>query len=333
MSWATRYHKPIQKYWRGRTDAPKHAYVFQIVQLLDLRQVIPFAHQLTFALLGFRCDEGIRRNLGRIGAIDGPIAIREVLAKLPAPHPHITCYDAGDIVCHDGDLETAQKNLSECITMLLQKQIIPIVLGGGHELAWGHYRGIMQTYAQEKMGIINVDAHFDMRSLLDNERGSSGTPFLQIAEAHKKAKRPFDYNCIGIQHNSNIQSLFTTAHEFAVHVLTAGEIQLDGDKPMHFINRVLRDNDKIYLSICLDAFAEPFAPGVSAPQPLGLFPWHVIPMVRQVAASGKAVSYDVAELSPVFDIDKRTARLAANLIYEIMQHHKTEEKFNTGNIT
>jgi len=47
----------------------------------------------------------------------------------------------------------------------------------------------------------------------------------------------------------------------------------------------------------------PYAPGVSAPQPLGVLPWQILPLVRQLAASGKVVSYDIAELSPKYDID------------------------------
>ena len=72
-------------------------------------------------------------------------------------------------------------------------------------------------------------------------------------------------------------------------------------------------------------FAAPFAPGVSAVQPLGLYPWHVIPLARQLAASGKVLSYELSELSPRYDIDQRTARLAANLIYEIIHHHSDEK--------
>jgi len=43
--------------------------------------------------------------------------------------------------------------------------------------------------------------------------------------------------------------------------------------------------------------------------------------VRKLAGSGKVVSYDIAELSPPYDIDSRTAKLSANLIYEIIHHH------------
>jgi len=61
---------------------------------------------------------------------------------------------------------------------------------------------------------------------------------------------------------------------------------------------------------------------VSAPQVLGLTPWQIIPYLRLLAQSGKVISYDIAELSPHYDIDQRTVKLAAHLIYEIILHHQ-----------
>ena len=148
-----------------------------------------------------------------LAAAEGPNAIRTVLAKLPVQRQQIICYDAGNISCTDGDLEHAQKALAEAVHILLKHNITPIVLGGGHELAWGHYQGIAKKFPNEELGIINFDAHFDMRPLLPDDKGSSGTPFLQIAHAHEKARRSFDYNCIGIQRAGNIPLLFATAEE------------------------------------------------------------------------------------------------------------------------
>ena len=96
------------------------------------------------------------------------------------------------------------------------------------------------------------------------------------------------------------------------------------EKCVDFIDRVIDQNEMVYVSICMDVFAAALAPGVSAIQPLGLLPWHVIPLIRQLASSGKVISYDIAELSPRYDFDHRTAKLAANLIYEIV-HHDSEQ--------
>ena len=93
------------------------------------------------------------------------------------------------------------------------------------------------------------------------------------------------------------------------------------EKCVDFVDRVIDENDLIYISLSLDVFSPAFAPGVSTIQPLGLTPWHIIPLIRQLAASGKVISYDIVEHVPRYDIDHRTAKLAASLIYEIIHHH------------
>ncbi len=323
MSWKNRYSPPVNIPWQGRQDLPANACLFQVMKLFDLTQPDNTVHHPAFAFIGFCCDEGIRRNHGRPGAAGGPADIRSMAAKLPLPRDDVHYYDAGDITCLDGNLEETQQALATAVSMLLKANIIPIVLGGGHELAWGHYQGIAAHYPAEKLGIVNIDAHFDMRPLLAEQKGSSGTPFLQIAAAHERANRAFDYSCFGIQQTGNMKLLFETAERYKTHVITADDIHFgDTEKQTQFANRVISDNQIIYLSLCMDTFAAPFAPGVSAPQAMGILPWTVIPLIRQLAASGKIVSYDLAELSPPYDRDNRTAKLAASFIFEIMHHHQ-----------
>jgi formiminoglutamase len=325
MSWNSRYIPPDKNQWHGRPDTPPSACFFQIMQTINLLDHKPIdKSQPTFALLGFKCDEGIRRNHGRAGAAEGPNAIRQALAKLPVHKQTFRCVDVGNIVCPDEDLEASQHALADVVAILLRHGVIPIVLGGGHELAWGHYQGIEKVWPKLDLGIVNFDAHFDMRPLLPNEKGSSGTPFLQIAKAHETEKKRFDYNCVGIQHTGNIRQLFETAKQYHTKFILADELhQGQLEKCVDFVDRIIDQNEIIYTSICLDVFSSAFSPGVSAIQPLGLWPWHVIPLVQKLAASGKTITYDIAEMSPRYDIDQCTAKLAANLIYEIMHHHNS----------
>lgn len=324
MNWDSRYLPPDHAIWHGRVDTPDHSCLYQQVKLLNLlTDDIPIASQVTFAIIGFRSDEGIQRDLGRTGASEGPTAIRHRLARLPIQKPNIQCYDVGNIICTDHDLEASQAALAEVIALLLQKNILPIVIGGGHEIAWGHYQGIQQIYqADKRLGIINFDAHFDLHPTHSKTQGSASTAFYQIAEAHREHKRNFDYNCIGIQHAGNIRQSFDIAKKFRTKFILADELHQGlQEKCVDFIDRIIDENDIIYMSLSLDVFAPAFAPGVSAIQPLGLNPWHLIPLIRQLAASGKMVSYDIAEHVPRYDIDHRTAKLAATLIYEIIHHH------------
>ena len=265
-------------------------------------------------LAGFSCDEGVRRNNGRPGAKDGPEVIRNALARL-AWHHAGEMLDAGDVDCSEEDLETAQEAFGHLISKLLKAGSFPIGIGGGHEIAFGHYLGIREFIPDAKLGIINFDAHFDMR-IPDNGRGNSGTSFYQIATHAADHGLPFHYLCIGIQKENNSRQLFETARTYEANWIEASEVHITELKILknrleHFLETV----DHVYVSYCLDVFNASFAPGVSAVNPLGLNPDVVLPLTRHLLRSGKVISLDIAELNPHFDIDQRTARLAAALIY------------------
>lgn len=322
-NWESRYLPPDPLVWRGRTDAPEDACVYQHIKMLNLLSDKPtLAKPSTFALLGFQCDEGAQRDLARTGANEGPAAIRHRLVRLPIQNTSIQLYDAGNIICDDHDLEASQAALAEIVAILLAHNIRPIVLGGGHEVAWGHFQGISKAYTNtRKIGVINFDAHFDMHPMDPEHPGSATTAFYQIASEIIKG-RQLDLNCIGIQHAGNVRQLFEIAKSYNTNIILADELhQGQKEKCFDFVDRISDQNEVIYVSLSLDVFSPAFAPGVSTIQPLGLDPWHIIPLLRQIAASGKVVAYDIAELTPRYDIDHRTAKLAAALVYEIIHHH------------
>ena len=86
--------------------------------------------------------------------------------------------------------------------------------------------------------------------------------------------------------------------------------------------------ENIHLSICCDVFNSANAPGVSAPQPFGLEPEMVLSFVKQILRSGKVISFDISEVSPRFDHDDNTAKLAAVIIYAVL--NTLAEEYNNG---
>lgn len=324
MNWESRYLPPDPNPWRGREDAPAGSCFFHHTKLINLlSDKLERTHEPAFAFVGFKCDEGAARDLGRTGAVEGPLSIRQRLARLPLQKSNIHLYDVGSITCTDHDMESSQAALGEIVKLLLEQNIHPIVLGGGHELAWGHFQGIAACNPPGKrLGIINFDAHLNLHPMEPSHRASSTTAFYQIARAHEEQNRHFDYNCIGTQHAGNVRKMFDKAKSFHTKILFAEELhQGQGEKSFDFIDRVIDENDMIYMSLSLDVFSPAYAPGVSSIQPLGLSPWNVIPLIRQIAASGKMIAYDICEHVPRYDIDHRTAKLAASLVYEIVHHH------------
>ena len=272
--------------------------------------------RLTPAIIGFNSDTGVIRNNGRAGSVSGSAAIRGSLNKLALDNSlnslQTNILDLGDIEVIQDDLELAQKDLGEVIANSHSNNVIPLVLGGGHETAYGHYLGLHQHYHDKNLLIINFDAHFDLRPLLDDGKGTSGTPFTQIAALRKTN---FNYFVLGIQPSANTQSLFNTAKDLNTDYIYASEfienINLIKEKLISKIDK----HDFIYLSFCMDVFGQAFAPGVSAPQALGLSPYQVMPLLDIVLSSNKLIAMDIVELNPKYDIDNQTAKLAAQLTW------------------
>lgn len=314
--WEICYRTP--QTWVGRSDSLTQERLFQLVKSIDLTQVQLKRVPNAVAFIGFASDEGVKRNLGRVGASEGPAAIRQQLANIAVHQRLPMLYDLGDITCRLGDLESAQIGLSQIVSKSLENGLLPVVIGGGHEVAWGHYQGIAQHTSQQKLGIINLDAHFDLRSCNQDGRGSSGSSFLQIAQARQDQGLDFSYLCLGIQPQANTKSLFKKADSLGVDYCEASLIYDDIKMVLDGIDTFLGEHDAIYLTLCMDVFAQAYAPGVSAPNSLGLTPQQVLAMLDKITKSGKVVSLDVAECSPPLDNDDATAKLAATMINSVL---------------
>lgn len=320
MTYLNTNYSPIDPaIWTGRIDGTEAAHLrwHQIIQHIDLREAGSLAGKHVF--LGFPVDEGVKRNKGRAGAAEGSLSLRKIMTNLPVQRAFdVQLADAGDIICIDNELEAAQAALSEAVSTILKKGGFPIVLGGGHEVTYGHYKGV-KAAKQGKVGVINFDAHFDLRSP-EATIATSGTGFHQIATEEKEAGSHLDYLAIGIQRISNTEALFDTAYNFGVDYIEAKDFHHMNNsfieyKLQSFLDRI----EHLYITIDLDVFAAAYAPGVSATAFNGLIPDTYFKLaLNQLMASPKLVSIDFAELNPTYDIDQRTAKLAADLIYMLL---------------
>ena len=297
-----------EKVWQGRADPGEKNRWHERVN-----QDITAEHNLS--LIGFCCDEGVKRNQGRVGASSGPDTIRSMLANLVYSASD-ALIDRGNVQCHDTELEQAQGELAEVVAEELTNNNLPIVLGGGHELAWGSYQGIRAVHPDLKLGIINFDAHFDLRPC--QPQSSSGTPFRQIAESSEVNNLTFNYLVMGINTAANTPSLFQYADRKNVHWVSDMDMGTRSIKSLeqHLV-KFCESADKLYVTICLDVFPAYSAPGVSAPASLGVNPLIIMQLIRTLKKfQHKTLLLEVAEMNPVYDIDNRTARLAARLIAE-----------------
>jgi len=191
-----------------------------------------------------------------------------------------------------------------------------VILGGGHDMAFGHFLGVARARGRAP-ACINFDAHLDMRPI-PADGPNSGTGFTQALQWCHEHQTPFRYAVLGTQRLANTAALFERAHDSGALIVDVDGFALDTiEEVMEALNEEVVD-EELCLSIDLDVFSAAYAPGVSAPGIMGIIPDAAFRrLYRGILESERVMGVEIAELCPAFDLDDRTARLGAALIFEI----------------
>ncbi|EAZ80041.1 formimidoylglutamase [Algoriphagus machipongonensis] len=311
------HENPNPEHWIGRkADQPEYWHQF-VKCISDFKWDEGGSHKV--GILGYPGEEGVIRNQGRPGTKKGPELIRSFLGGIAFHLPEdSSILDYGDIVTNGQDLESTQELICETVKSLLDSKHFPVLLGGGHDLAYAHGKGILNHLStkNEKLGIINLDAHFDLRPKV-KDKGHSGSPFSQL---YQEFPDQFNYLALGIQRAANPRSLFETAKQVKANYLVMEQFRLQNweyieEQIIWFLDSV----NKVYLTIDLDGFSSAYAPGVSAPSPMGFSPQIAFKAFELIAKSKKMISLDIVELNPLYDKDDATARLASRCVEYILR--------------
>lgn len=272
-------------------------------------------------LFGFPSDLGIRNAKGRSGATKGPEFIRKSLANI-AWHlnENQTVYDAGNLNCEWFDLQKSQQDLGNALAHFMRKKHTMVVLGGGHEVAYGSFIGLSETQPKEsRIGIINFSSFLGMNQL---DRITSLNPFSQIAEYCDKNDREFNYLCLGVNKQYNTQSVFKHAQDNkAQYIFDTKMSWLHIEQLEAKIKSFMHKIDVFYISFDLSVLPAYVAPGVSFPNAYGVqldIIEHLISVIKKNIGDKLKIA-DIAEYSPTYDQDKHTAQIASRLINLIIQ--------------
>lgn len=297
--------------WTGRTDPEDGPNALRLHQLET--------EGAKRGLIGFACDAGVARNKGRIGAKEAPQAIRSAMANLAAPNQAHRFTDFGTVTVDGDALEQGQTMLADLIARSFDPAERLVVLGGGHETAFGSYSGLRQAWPQSRIGIINLDAHLDLRAM-GGAGASSGTPFFQIQDLDPER---FDYLCLGLAPEANTQALVQRASDWGVRTVYDRDMERDLSAAKSEIDGIFARNDLVYLTIDIDVLPHFVAPGVSAPAARGVSLSKIEAVVDHILdhaaeSPGKLPLADIVEVCPRLDQDSATARVAAYLARKLL---------------
>ncbi len=262
------------------------------------------------ALLGLPDDTGVALNHGRVGARQGPSAFRAALATYGAASPALPrVFDAGDIVPGD-TLDDTHRRITAAVAAILDLGFFPVGIGGGHDLTFPFVRAVALRCRGSlgPMAGVYLDAHLDVRA-----EAGSGMPFRRLIEDCGVTA----LTCVGADPFANAPEHLAWFSSHGGSLLTPGDAEREASEDRIHIRF---DSDAPhFVSIDLDCLNVAHAPGVSAINPVGLTPGVVAAYAFHAGRSRSVRCFDIMELNPTYDIDGRTARLAAHLFLQFLR--------------
>ncbi|MFN8943431.1 MAG: formimidoylglutamase [Pseudobdellovibrionaceae bacterium] len=278
--------------------------------------------ELSITVQGYPDDEGIRLNGGRPGANLGPDAIRSVFYKMtPWFHLNESKINMQDL----GNLDVANLNLKQrhlaahrsANDQISQHQFL-FTLGGGHDYGFSDAAGFLDFHLKLKSPkpiVINFDAHLDVRPSHDQHH--SGTPFRRLLENYSNQ---FHFLEVGIQPQCN--SIFhlewlTSQNGQIIH---ADEIDNHGMLPcLTDALKSMPAQSPLWISLDIDGFSQDQAPGCSQSWLRGFRLEDFLSSLSFLIQNYDLNGMGIYEVSPPLDVDHRTSKLAALIMYEILR--------------
>jgi formiminoglutamase len=283
-------------------------------------------------LIGVPDDRGVVHSRGRPGSARGPELFRTYFSRWVA-------FEGAGLVCDLGDIPVrpsiaeSHEELSERVKgcLISHPHALVVVIGGGHDYAFGEIEGLIALNSEKGTGIANLDAHLDVRPTLGMDKINSGTAFRRLWETYGNHIR--FHLTLGAQraacasaHLAYLQKLRSKV-VFADQVLESKSVY----KTLHEeLDLVFSSADQVSVNLDMDVFSATHAPGVSAPSVIGLPVGPVLKTLCRFALNPFLKTLGVYELNPTVDLNDQTSRLAALMVYEIAKA-RVHSKFVVAN--
>ena len=273
------------------------------------------------ALIGAPCATPYR-SVGAYCA-NGPKAIRRGMAAFAAnrehhdfdcggkifPDPTLAAVDCGDLGFDENDADGNRKIIRDAVSTILQKEAIPVVIGGDDSIPIP----MLEAFAgQGAFIILQIDAHIDWRDSFDGERyGLSSTMrrasemdhidhIVQVGQRGLGSARPQDYD---------------DAQRWGAKFVSARNVHGQG---IQSVLQYIPDGTEVIVCLDCDALDPSIMPGVIGRAPGGLSYWQIVDLLEGVASRARITGMNLVEFMPERDLDDIGALTAGRIVATTM---------------
>lgn len=243
-----------------------------------------------------------RRSVNNFGCAQAPDVIRKYLYQLYANNFNATVIDLGNIK-PGHKVEDTYFAVSKVCSELISHKIIPVIIGGGNDIAFAQY----QAYEKlaQTINMVAIDNNFNLGDADEilNSNTYLGKIILQ------QPNYLFNYSNIGYQtYLSNPKEIDLMAKlYFDVYRLGQAQANMEDTEP------IIRNADMVSLDI--SAIRQSDASGSALATPNGFYGEQACQMARYAGMSDKLTSFGIYEINPSFDARNQTSHLAAQIIW------------------
>lgn len=262
---------------------------------------IPDLKKIDIAIIGIQENRNDINFLGENLSFD---VVRKSLYELYPGNWSTSVVDLGDII-PGNEVSDTYYLVQEVLSTLLQKNIIPIILGGSQDLVYAQYRSF--DILERMVNLVNVDSKFDL--------GNSAAPITNTSFVGKIiVEQPynlFNYSNIGYQTYFNSQEEIDLIEKLYFDAYRLGEVISD----VTIVEPIMRDADIV--SIDLGVMNSTSANG-SYVSPNGFDGREICAISRYAGISDKVKSFGIYEFKN-FNTEETSALLIAQIIWYFVE--------------
>ncbi len=225
------------------------------------------------------------------GTAGGPAAILEASVELERLFRSVEPCARGivteGVVDCDGPLPDVMDRIAASCEAAVKAGAVPVTLGGEHALTYGAVRGVKRGLGRE-VGIVQIDAHADLRRAYQGERHSHASVMQLLAEEEGVRIAQFGVRALSaeeVSRRADCSVFYRDAEELVTEGISA--VDLPEDFPQD-----------IYISFDVDGLDPSILPATGTPVPGGLSYYQALGLVRHAVSGRRLVGFDVVELAP-----------------------------------
>jgi formiminoglutamase len=270
------------------------------------------------AIVGVKEDRGTTTNSG---CATGPDEIRKKLYNLKKGTGTYRIVDLGNL--KPGiDLDETYVRISEVCRILLEDNVLPLILGGSHDLDYGQYRGYEEM--EKLISLLNIDAFLDLDDHREADKASQHIHKILLHEPNYL----LSYTHLAHQLYLIDPASAAILEKLYFEAFRIGQMRTN----LAEMEPAIRNAD--LMSFDITAIRSSDAPGNANAQPFGLTGEEACQLCWYAGMNEKLSSSGFYEYNPNFDdATKKTASVIATMIWYFIEgfyHRKHDTNFKSN---